>query len=129
VDQVSTWLSLLQNKSQVPDVYALDVIWPGILADYLIDLKPYVPAQEITAHFPDLIANDTVDGRLIACPITLIPAFCTIAPISCGGMDIRVHRKPGKSLKEWQYEYRRVSVPEARTIFGASSGKVLRVRL
>jgi trehalose/maltose transport system substrate-binding protein len=68
VDQVSTWLSLLQNKSQVPDVYALDVIWPGILADYLIDLRPYVPAQEITVHFPDLIANDTVDGRLIALP-------------------------------------------------------------
>ena len=68
VDQLTTWLSLLQSKSQIPDVYALDVIWPGILADYLIDLRPYVPAPEIVAHFPNLIANDTVDGRLIALP-------------------------------------------------------------
>lgn len=68
VDQLTTWLSLLQSKSQIPDVYALDVIWPGILADYLIDLKPYVPAQEVAAHLQNLIANNTVDGRLIALP-------------------------------------------------------------
>jgi len=80
VDQLTTWLSLLQSKSQTPDVYALDVIWPGILADYFIDLKPYVPAQEIAAHFPDLIANNTVDGRVIALPYHIDTALLYYRP-------------------------------------------------
>ena len=44
------------------------MIWPGVLADRLLDLKPYIPQQEISAHFPELIANNTVNGRLIALP-------------------------------------------------------------
>lgn len=68
VEQLSTWLSLLGSEAKIPDVYAVDVIWPKILADNLIDLKAYVPAEEIAAHAPDLVANDTVDGRVIALP-------------------------------------------------------------
>jgi trehalose/maltose transport system substrate-binding protein len=68
VEQLSTWLSLLGSEAKIPDVYAVDVIWPKILADNLIDLKAYVPAEEITAHAPDLVANDTVDGRVVALP-------------------------------------------------------------
>lgn len=66
VDELSTWLSLLGSEAKIPDVYAVDVIWPKILADNLIDLKAYVPADEIAVHAPDLVANDTVDGRLVA---------------------------------------------------------------
>jgi trehalose/maltose transport system substrate-binding protein len=68
VEQLSTWLSLLGSEAKIPDVYAVDVIWPRILADNLIDLKAYVPAEEIAAHARDLVANDTVDGRLVALP-------------------------------------------------------------
>jgi trehalose/maltose transport system substrate-binding protein len=68
VDELSTWLSLLGSAAKIPDVYAVDVIWPKILADNLIDLKAYVPADEIAAHAADLVANDTVDGRLVALP-------------------------------------------------------------
>ena len=35
----------------------MDVIWPKILADNLIDLKNYVPAQEIADHSPDLVGT------------------------------------------------------------------------
>jgi trehalose/maltose transport system substrate-binding protein len=68
VEQLSTWLSLLGSETKIPDVYAVDVIWPKILADNLIDLKAYVPAEEIAAHAPDLVANATVDGRVVALP-------------------------------------------------------------
>jgi trehalose/maltose transport system substrate-binding protein len=44
------------------------VIWPGILAENLLDLNTFVPAQEIAAHFPELIANNTVNGKLVALP-------------------------------------------------------------
>ena len=67
-DQVATWRKLLESGGKVPDVYVIDVIWPGVLADHLLDLKPYVPQQEIAAHLPELVENDTVNGRLIALP-------------------------------------------------------------
>ena len=67
-EQVATWRKLLESGAKVPDVYVIDVIWPGILADYLVDLRDYIPEQEIAAHLPELIANNTVNGRLVALP-------------------------------------------------------------
>jgi trehalose/maltose transport system substrate-binding protein len=67
-EQVTTWRQLLESGAKVPDVYVIDVIWPGALADYLVDLKDYIPEQEIAAHLPELIANNTVNGRLVALP-------------------------------------------------------------
>jgi len=71
VDQLATWRNLLESRAKVPDVYGIDVIWPGILADNLIDLKTYIPEQHIAAHFPELIQNNTVNGRLVALPYNL----------------------------------------------------------
>jgi trehalose/maltose transport system substrate-binding protein len=71
VDQLQTWRNLLESGTKVPDVYGVDVIWPGILADNLLDLRAYVPEQEIAVHFPELVNNNTVNGRLVALPYTL----------------------------------------------------------
>jgi trehalose/maltose transport system substrate-binding protein len=68
VEQLATWRELLDSGTEVPDVYAIDIIWPRLLADSLVDLKPYVPEEDIAAHFPELIANYTVDGKLVALP-------------------------------------------------------------
>ena len=70
-DQLETWRNLLESGAKVPDVYGIDVIWPGILADNLVDLKAYVPEQEIAAYFPELIKNNTVNGRIVALPYNL----------------------------------------------------------
>ena len=56
-EQLTAWRELLDSRAEVPDVYAIDTIWPRVLADSLIDLRPYVPAEDIAVHFPDLIAN------------------------------------------------------------------------
>jgi trehalose/maltose transport system substrate-binding protein len=71
LEQLDTWRNLLESGAKVPDVYGIDVIWPGILADNLVDLKAYVPEQEIAAQFPELIKNNTVNGRLVALPYNL----------------------------------------------------------
>ena len=70
-EQLATYRKLLEDRAKVPDVYGIDVIWSGILADNLLDLRPYVPEQEIQAHFPELIAANTVKGRLVALPANL----------------------------------------------------------
>ena len=71
VEQLATWRKLLESGAEVPDVYAIDVIWPGILADNLLDLKAYVSAEEIAAYFPKLIASYTVNGKLVALPYNM----------------------------------------------------------
>src|ERR1700730_8483081 len=68
VETLDVCRDLLESGAKIPDVYAVDVIWPGILAENLLDLKAFVPAQEITSHFPELIANNTVNGKLVALP-------------------------------------------------------------
>jgi trehalose/maltose transport system substrate-binding protein len=70
-EQLATFRKLLENGAKGADVYGIDVIFPGILADDLLDLRAYVPEPEIQAHLPELIANNTVNGRLVALPANL----------------------------------------------------------
>lgn len=43
--QLGLWRKLLGERGPIPDVLAIDVIWPGILDEYLMDLKPYAAAE------------------------------------------------------------------------------------
>jgi trehalose/maltose transport system substrate-binding protein len=61
------WRELLGTGASGPDVYGVDVIWPGILAEYFIDLQPYF-ANEISFQFPRIAASYTVDNKLVAMP-------------------------------------------------------------
>jgi len=66
-EQLTFWRESLARGASGPDVYGLDVIWPGMLADYFIDLKPYF-ANEISAYFPAIVTSFTVDNKLVALP-------------------------------------------------------------
>jgi trehalose/maltose transport system substrate-binding protein len=65
--QLKLIYDLLQSGASTPDVYGIDTIWSGALADYLVDLKPYVSSELPTAD-PDVLASYTVKGKLIAMP-------------------------------------------------------------
>ncbi len=65
--QLGLWLKLLREDGPAPDVLGIDVIWPGILEPYLIDLKPYLDA-ELSSEDPELVASYTVAGRVVALP-------------------------------------------------------------
>ncbi|MDD3446396.1 MAG: extracellular solute-binding protein, partial [Zavarzinia sp.] len=49
------------------DVLQVDVIWPGILGEHLIDLASYA-GDAPKAHFQAIVENNTVDGELKAMP-------------------------------------------------------------
>jgi trehalose/maltose transport system substrate-binding protein len=63
--KLALWKDLLGTGASGPDVYGVDVIWPRILSEYFIDLKPYF-ANEIPLQFPGLAESYTVDNKLVA---------------------------------------------------------------
>jgi trehalose/maltose transport system substrate-binding protein len=66
-ERLALYQQLLAAGAPDVDVFQIDIIWPGLLANHLIDLKPYTGGVE-KEHFPALIETDTVDGRLVALP-------------------------------------------------------------
>jgi trehalose/maltose transport system substrate-binding protein len=70
-NQSSLALSIYQEASltKVPmDVYQIDVVWPGILSNDVLDLKPYFSESELSDFFPRLVENNTIGGKLLAIP-------------------------------------------------------------
>jgi trehalose/maltose transport system substrate-binding protein len=55
-------------KSGDVDVYQIDVIWQSIAGPHAVDLKKYFKADEISQHFPRIIENNTVNGKLVSVP-------------------------------------------------------------
>jgi trehalose/maltose transport system substrate-binding protein len=66
-ERIGQYLELLETGSGEIDVYQIDVIWPGMLAEHMLDLNEHLTA-ETEQHFPAIVANNTVDGRLIGMP-------------------------------------------------------------
>ena len=58
---------VFSSKSSSFDVAMIDVVWPGAFAPYLVDLKPKLGKRGEAAR-AGIIANDTVDGKLVAMP-------------------------------------------------------------
>ncbi len=66
-ERLSLYRQLLAVQSPLIDVLTIDIVWPGILAESLVDLsKP--AATTINDHFPVIVKSNTVAGRLIAMP-------------------------------------------------------------
>jgi len=49
------------------DVFMIDVIWPGVVAEFAVDLNPAL-GEAAQQHFPAIIENNTVDGALVGLP-------------------------------------------------------------
>lgn len=67
-DRLGTYLQLFEAQSPEGDVFQIDVIWPGDLAEHFVDLNEYGGAEVAADHFPAIVENNTVDGRLIGIP-------------------------------------------------------------
>ncbi|BBK36002.1 sugar ABC transporter substrate-binding protein [Allostella sp. ATCC 35155] len=66
-ERLALYQQLLSAQADDIDVLQIDVVWPGVLASHLVDLSPYL-ADAAGQHFATIIANNTVDGRLLAMP-------------------------------------------------------------
>ncbi len=66
-DILGLFRQMFAAKSSDVDVISVDVVWPGTIKAHLLDLGPYAKGAE-KAHFPAIVANNTVDGKLLAMP-------------------------------------------------------------
>ena len=69
-EQLNQTSNLLRLSENGPDVYLIDIVWPGTLAADLLDLKPFVDSR-VQEHLPVLLDNDTVQGRLVSLPLNV----------------------------------------------------------
>jgi trehalose/maltose transport system substrate-binding protein len=67
-DRLGVYLQLFEAQSAEGDVFQIDVIWPGDLAEHFVDLNEYGGAEQVANHFPAIVENNTVDGKLVAIP-------------------------------------------------------------
>ncbi|MEL6271697.1 MAG: ABC transporter substrate-binding protein, partial [Chloroflexota bacterium] len=69
-DRLGLYIQFLGARSNAVDLYAIDVIWPAIVAEHMVNLYDYFEPTSATVsqHVPALIENNTVDERLIAMP-------------------------------------------------------------
>lgn len=68
---LASYLTAFEAQSSDFDVIRVDVIWPGLLADHLLDMKEFVSQEQIDSYLPSLLVNNTVDGRLVALPLRI----------------------------------------------------------
>jgi len=65
---LALYQQLLSAKSGDIDVLRIDVVWPGLLAQHLVDLRTAVPKEVVDQHFAPIVQANTVGGRLVALP-------------------------------------------------------------
>jgi trehalose/maltose transport system substrate-binding protein len=58
-----------QWAAQAPDndVYQIDVIWPGVVAEHAVDLSESL-SDLAALHFPAIVENNTIDDALVGMP-------------------------------------------------------------
>jgi trehalose/maltose transport system substrate-binding protein len=66
-DKLALYRQLFAAKSSDIDVMQIDLVWPGLLKDHLLDLSTYTRGEE-NLHFKSLIEGNTVNGKLVALP-------------------------------------------------------------
>ncbi len=67
-DRLGLYLQFFEARSPEVDIYQIDVIWPGDMAEHFVDLYEYGAAAVAGDHFPAIVENNTVDGRLVGIP-------------------------------------------------------------
>jgi trehalose/maltose transport system substrate-binding protein len=67
-DRLGLYQQFWEAQSPDVDVYQVDVIWAAIVAPHAVDMNEYVTEDYVAQFYPDMIAGQTVDDRLVAIP-------------------------------------------------------------
>ncbi|HET9599160.1 MAG TPA: ABC transporter substrate-binding protein [Anaeromyxobacteraceae bacterium] len=65
---LAQYQQMLGSRSGDIDVLRIDIVWPGVLAQHLVDIGAAVPPDVKSRHFPAILEANTVNGHLVALP-------------------------------------------------------------
>lgn len=67
-DQFALIQDTLKRHFRTPDVFLIDLIWPGTLQHNLLDLSSYLK-DETRSQLPVLLKSATIEGRVVSVPL------------------------------------------------------------
>ena len=67
-ERLSFYQQILSAQSTDIDIIQIDMVWPGMLAKHLMDLREVLPANATQGYFQAQVDNATVNGRLVTMP-------------------------------------------------------------
>lgn len=67
-ERLSFYQQILSAQSSDIDIIQIDMVWPGMLAKHLMDLREVLPANATQGYFQAQVDNATVNGRLVTMP-------------------------------------------------------------
>ncbi len=70
VDRLGLYRQFLPAESDDIDLIDFDVVWSGMLAPHLLDLKPHLSAEERGQYFAIYLENNSVSDALVGLPQT-----------------------------------------------------------
>jgi trehalose/maltose transport system substrate-binding protein len=66
-EALALYQRFFQGQSSDIDAFSIDVVWPGTIAQHLVDLSQAL-GDDAKQHYPGIVANNTVGGKLVAMP-------------------------------------------------------------
>jgi trehalose/maltose transport system substrate-binding protein len=120
--QLALEVDLLKKAAPTPDVYGIDVIWPRILNEYLVDLRPHFGA-ELASQDRELVANYTVKDKLVEVPYHADIGILHYRRDLLEKYGYREPPQPGMNSRKRPHGFRKESARKAPRIFGASCGQ------
>jgi trehalose/maltose transport system substrate-binding protein len=67
-DRLAYYQQNLTAGNDSIDVYQIDVVWPGILNQYFLDLKPYLTAADTKPFTASIYNNYKIGAKVVALP-------------------------------------------------------------
>ncbi|PYE50571.1 ABC transporter substrate-binding protein [Deinococcus yavapaiensis] len=67
-ERLANYQRVLGEQSADIDIYQIDVVWPGIVNEYMIDLSPYFKAADQRQYISGILKSYKIGSKLVAVP-------------------------------------------------------------
>jgi len=67
-DTLAQYQQFFEGQSPDLDLFMVDVVWPAMIAEHLLDVREYMDEAMLSRFYPAVIDAYTVQGRLVALP-------------------------------------------------------------
>jgi len=67
-ETLAQYQQFFEGQSAELDLFMVDVVWPAMIAEHLVDISEYADEELLSRFYPAVLDAYTVEGRLVAFP-------------------------------------------------------------